>query len=73
MARRVIMIKSSAVTAWGKSHSAPKGAALIFPEEIAEGLVNAGLAVYDTGKVIEKEEATAKITDKQTRKGGKTG
>ncbi len=71
MARRVIMIKSCAVMAWGKSHSAPKGAALIFPDEIAADLVAHEMARYDDTGYRETEHATAKVIDKQTRKGGK--
>lgn len=67
------MIKSCAVQAWGKSHSAPKGAALTFPDEIAEGLVMGGLAIYDTPAIpthTGKEFAVSKPANKQTRKGG---
>lgn len=68
------MLKSCAVMAWGKSHSAPKGAALIFPDEVAEGLVNGGLAKYDVythPAAPNVEFATSKPIDKQTRKRGK--
>lgn len=71
MAKQVTMIKSCAVMAWGKSHSAPKGATLIFPDDIADGLVRGGLAVYYAPPVGTYEKATAKIENKQTRKGGK--
>lgn len=72
MAKKVIMIKSCAVQAWGKSHSAPKGAALIFPDDIADGLVVGGLAVYDVPPARTHEEfATSKPLNKETRKGGK--
>lgn len=71
MAKKVIMIKSCAVQAWGKSHSAPKGAALIFPDEVADGLVRAGLAIYEVPAIVNIEVAISKPMDKQTRKGGK--
>lgn len=73
MAKKVIMIKSCAVMAWGKSHSAPKGAALIFPDDVAEGLVNGGLAKYDVYThpgTPAVEFATSKPMNKQKRKGG---
>lgn len=73
MAKKVIMLKSCAVMAWGKSHSAPKGAALIFPDDVANSLVMQGLARFDDYKPQHNavEHATAKPLKKQTRKGGK--
>ncbi|MBK8706576.1 MAG: hypothetical protein IPN33_25405 [Saprospiraceae bacterium] len=67
----VRMLKSCAVTAFGKSHSAPKGATFTFPDDIAASLVNTGLAEYVTGGWSVKEDATLKA-EKQTRKSGKT-
>ena len=73
MAKKVIMLKSCAVMAWGKSHSAPKGAALIFPDDVAISLVTQGLAHLDdyNPQQNDVEHATAKPQNKQTRKGGK--
>lgn len=74
MAKKVIMLKSCAVMAWGKSHSAPKGAALIFPDDVANSLVLQGLARFDDYTPPQQsnvEHATAKPLNKQTRKGGK--
>jgi len=70
--RSVLMLKSCAVMAWGKSQSAPCGATLIFPDDVCAGLVTHGLAKYVTPEDFkQKETATAK-TLKENRKSGKS-